>query len=136
MTIERLHFEEGFSFDSNRSAQEQIAEIATANIFNIQILPEGDYNLTPKWWTNNLMRHNLTVLEDGNGVYQMLPRDNDVGTVEIGRQKILGQYKPGGRTVHLPQDEEMIVVGGPLKDKKTLGVYEVIFYVPGSSPKK
>jgi hypothetical protein len=136
MTIERFHSEEGFSLDPNRSPEDQIMQTVAANITSLQTLPEGDYNLTPAWWTKHLMIHNLTVLENGNGIYKMLPRDNDVGTIEIDPRKIMNQHKPGGRIVHLPQDQEMIVIGGPLKDRKTLGVYEVIFHVPGRSPKK
>lgn len=133
MTIERLHFEDGHPLNLSGSPEGQIARILVENFSKIQILPEGDYDLTPKWWTKHLMNHNLTVLENGGGIYRATPRDGDVGTRDLSRG---GQYKPGGNIIHLPQDKIIIIVAGPLKDRKTIGVYEIVRYIPGSSPKK
>jgi len=135
MTIERLHSEDGYPVDSSKPLLGQIKRILISNQTKIEALPEGDYNLTPKWWTKHLMNHELTVLENGNGIYRMIPRNNRVGTADLDKQG-LNKFEAGGKTIQLPQDDEVAVVGGPLKDGKTLGAYEIMFYIPGPSPKK
>lgn len=137
MTIERLHFEDGHPLNLSRdvSVEAQVARILVDNHDKIQALPEGDYDLTPKWWTKHLMNHNLTVLENGNGIYRATPRDSDVGTRELSQQGV-SRHKPGGNIAHLPQENGMAIVAGPLKDRITMGIYEIILYTPGPSPKK
>jgi hypothetical protein len=135
MTIERLHSEDGYPLDLGKSPMEQIAKILVDHRAQVQALPEGEYNLTPKWWTKHLMEHKLKVLENGSGIYHSVPRESGVGTIDFS-QRGPNQYKPGGNVSYLPQDNEIAVVGGPLKDRKTMGVYEIIVYTPGPSPKK
>lgn len=135
MTIERLHFEDGYPLNPRIPIVEQVVRAFTEHRAKIEVLPEGDYDLTPKWWTKHLMNHKLTVLGNGNGVYRAIPRDSDVGVGEVMQQGI-GPHKPGGNVTHLPQDREIAIVAGPLKDKTTIGAYEVIIYTPGPSPKK
>ena len=135
MTIERLHFEDGYPINPKIPIEEQLAKAFMTHRAKIEVLPEGDYDLTPKWWTKHLMNHKLTVLENGNGIYRATPRDSDVGIRELSQQGV-GPHKPGGNVIHLPQDRDMAIVAGPLKDLKTIGAYEIIIYAPGPSPKK
>lgn len=122
MTIERLHFEDGYPLNLTRPTEKQIGGALTSYSAKIEVLPEGDYDLTPKWWTKHLMDHKLTVLANGNGLYRAIPRDSDVGTRELSRQGV-SPHKPGGNITHLPQDRDIVVVAGPLKESKTIGVY-------------
>lgn len=101
----------------------------------IQVFPEGEYDLTPKCWTKHFYRHNLVVFADGTGIYRAIPREKDAGTRALSKDSI-GEYKPGGTLVYISQNQEIAVISGSLKYRKTLGIYEIIFYSPGQSRQK
>lgn len=134
MTIERLHSEEGFPLDSKKPAEEQIKKIVGDNKASVETLSEGVYDLTPKWWTKHLMTHALKVLENGSAIYKATPREKGIGVINLD-QGGFNQFKPGEHIAYMPRDTNTIMVGGPLKDKKTIGVYEIIIYTPGPNPK-
>lgn len=131
MTIERLHFEEGYPLeDSETLLFEKIKKIFKDNKAKSQILPEGDYKLTSKGCPDDFLNHDLKVLTNGNAIYKATPLNEDVGTIDVGS----GQFKRGGTIVYLPKDADMAVVSGLLKDK-TIGIFDIIRYTPGPSPK-
>ena len=132
MAIERLSFKDGVHLPLEGHANKELIKIAEENSDKIEILSEGEYDLTPSWWRKHLYTHNLIVLEDGTGVYRAIPREKGVGTREVSMGKI-GKFQKGGRVVKIPEDQPVVVVGGPLKDRERMGVYEIIFYSP---PKK
>lgn len=132
VTIERLHFKDGIPLPLQPNVDGEIKRIIVENLDKAKTLPEGEYDLTPSWWRKHLHRHNLVVFEDGTGIYRAIPREKEVGTVDVST----GEFRKGSRMVKIPEDQAVVIVGGPLEDRKTLGIYEIIFHSPGPSPKK
>lgn len=128
MTIERISFPDGIKLESD--PHEQTLRIIREHEELVNPLPEGDYDLTPSWWTKHLHTHKLTVLSDGTGIYRPIPRDSDVGLGDL----VMKEFKKGGAVIRIPGDQMMIMVGGSTKDLKDLGLYEVILYAPGPNP--
>ena len=128
MTIERISFPDGIKFENN--PHQQLLRLIHEHEELVVPLAEGDFDLTPSWWTKHLHTHRLTVLADGTGLYRPVPRDRDVG---LGDWKTK-EFKKGGTVIRIPGDQGLVMVGGPLKSLKDLGLYEIIFYVPGPNP--
>lgn len=129
MTIERLHFKDGVHLPLEELAHKELLKIIRENSDKIVTLPEGEYDLTPSWWKKHLCNHNLIVLGNGTGVYRAIAREKGVGTKEVSMGKI-GEVQKGGRVIKIPEEQFMVIVGGPLKDRERMGVYEIIFYSP------
>jgi hypothetical protein len=129
MTIERLHSEDGFPISFKGPVEQELANIVLENADLVETLSQGEYNLTPSHWQKHLYIHSLTVLEDGTGVYRAIPREEGVGTRELSRNG-WERFQEGERMIRIPQDGPLVVVSGPLKDKKTIGIHEIIFYSP------
>lgn len=129
MTIERLSFPEGVKIESDVHAQ--LLRLVREHADEVAQLAEGDYDLTPTWWTKHLHNHHLTVMADGTGIYRAIPRESDVGTGD----PRTGSFQRGGRLIRIPQDQAIAMIGGPLKDLRNLGIYEIVFHLPGPSPR-
>jgi len=136
MTIERMHFENGYPLKfSGKTINSQIEDIYIFNQHKIKTLPEGEYNLTPQWWVKDFVENSLSVFKDGSAIYKTIPLNDEVITVDYDQEGI-GRRKSGKQILHLPTDVEITVVVGPLEDKPSIGVYDIILYNPGDSPKK
>lgn len=90
MTIERLSYPDGIKLESD--PDEQALRLIVGHAGEVAHLSEGDYDLTPTWWTKHLYNHRLTVLADGTGLYRLIPREPNVGTVDPGE----GIFQRGG----------------------------------------
>ncbi len=135
MTIERLHFEGGIPFEfTKRDPQKWAIETIIRNMERVVPLPEGEYDLTPASWTRNTHRHNLLVKEDGTAIYRALPKDSNVGYFNNSSGK--REFVPGGKTQLIPQDAATVLVSGPSEDGKSIRVHEIIFHLPGPSPRR
>jgi hypothetical protein len=135
MTIERLHFEEPQQF--RLDGQDPIAwavGVIAANFDSIQELPEGEYDLTPSSWKRNASKHNLIVRPDGDGIYRMIPLYKDTGVLDTSKNP--GQFVPGGKTQLLPQDVGLMFISSPSRERSSIQVHEVIFHIPGPSPRR
>ncbi len=130
MAIERLSSEQGEIMPRNGSRTEMVRRIKAGMLLGrvtaASLMP-GEYDITPKIWTRHLRNHHLQVNPDGTAVYRAIPREQDVGDVlyEDGRY---GEFNEGVRTIHLPQDETIIIVAGPKADVPEMHIFEVIFY--------
>lgn len=132
MTIERIHIENGYPIDQTNS--HDIAKRAiVANINSLRSLPEGEYDLTPNSSEYHSFEHNLVVFGDGRGMYRGIPSDQNIGTIEYSPDGKTNS-RLGGRIIRIPEDTCIALISSPTKDKK-LGIYEIIFYLPGPSPK-
>jgi len=134
MTIERLHFEKGMPLPSGGSLDE-IERIILENQDQIISLPEGEYDLTPQGWKKHPHLHQLTVLKDGTGVYRAIPREKNAGTISLSREG-RGRFQMGVQTIRIPEDQSVAILAGPLEDRKTLGLYEIILYSSGENSQK
>lgn len=135
MTIERYSFNLGVALTPDRDTVSETAKIIVANRRTKQLLPAGEYDITPEIWrkyASNSSRYNLIVFPDGTATLRLLPVDMDVVTTVISAQGM--NTKGGGRTFSIPDDAELVPIIGPKKGDPTCRVYEIIYYVPGLSP--
>lgn len=136
MTIERYSFPNGIPIQEDIGINEQLDELVNKRRDARQNLHVGQFDLTPDVWTrydSHRMFHHLTVLEDGTGVYRVLPKDSGVGTQEVvGGEKL--EAKLGGKILHLNSASIPIVVAGPRRDDPQYRIYEYVGYTPGVSP--
>jgi hypothetical protein len=132
MTIERLSFPNGYVFHPQADSARSIETIFQSHRLEIQTLPEGEYKLTPPHWTNHAYEHHLMVLSNGEGVYQLLPRDALSWSVEWHRRHDL---QVGGRVFHLPRDQTYACLSGPSPhNPPEIAIFEFIRHTPGPNP--
>lgn len=131
MTIERIHFDGGYPLDLKKGIHPQIIAAALSHKDESEKLPEGDYRLTPEWWTRHAYEHTLTVLDTGRGIYRAIPTVEGVVWDNRGKER-----RRNGQTISLPRDQVIVAVNGPRPDRETFGIYEVIVYTPGPNPMK
>ena len=62
MAIERLSFDDGRPLTSKFSAEVEVADILSKNKDKIEVLPEGEYNLTPASCNDSPIEHDIKVL--------------------------------------------------------------------------
>lgn len=110
VTIGIIEFKDGLEVDLTPEVlHERIGSLIRENITSLELLPEGNYNVTPSWWKKHTHNHHLTVLDNGNGVYRMTPRESGVGFLASDTR----EYSSGGTNVKLPEDQNVAVVAGP-----------------------
>jgi hypothetical protein len=132
MTIERLSFPNGYVFLPQADWERGIETIFQSHRLEIQLVPEGEYKLTPPHWTNHAYEHFLIVLSTGEGVYQLLPRDATSWSVDWLRHNNL---QVGGRVFHLPRDQTYACLSGSAPHNPLeLAIFEFIRHTPGPNP--
>jgi hypothetical protein len=136
MTIEMLQFKEPVVQDITEGDPFRWAIGAiVANFDHVVILPEGNYDLTPTSWTHNAGRHELTVFENGNALYRMIPLRQDTAVFDSARRD--RGFVSGGRTQLIPEDAEVTLLASPAREGGTkVEIHNIIFYIPGPSPRK
>ncbi|OGH04557.1 MAG: hypothetical protein A2W22_04805 [Candidatus Levybacteria bacterium RBG_16_35_11] len=132
MTIGKVEFEGGYPIDPRADVEEFVKDLLIQNVNRITILPEGEYDLTPRRWKHNNYKHSITVFDNGKGVLRMIPIHKDSGTIELTPEG--GQFKTGGRNFRLPEDFPYAVVAGGIGGGK-VGIHEIVVYIPDLSPK-
>jgi hypothetical protein len=130
MTIERLHFEKKFEMKFGELTDEQVEKIFADNKDNVQILHEGECDLTPN--LNSSMKHTLKVLENGNGIYKAGPRSEKVKVTGISSR----EHNPEWYIILLRQSTDRVVINSRIKGAEVASIHEIIRYVSGPSPKK
>lgn len=135
MPIFRLHLEEGAPLKLKGNPRETLKSIVARHSVALTALnvPEEEIfeiDLTPRWWKNHLYTHHLLLLDSEHAVYVSIPREEEVGLRQVEAGSQLSDLKKGAFVVNIPGDQDLVVVCGPLKDRETIGVYEIIIYVP------
>jgi len=133
MTIERLSSDDGFKLDPKGDTTDRILNLLIRNSDLIRTLPPGRYDITPKWWTKHNFIHIVHVFPNGTAAYEGVPRFKDARAISFDKGKA-GEFVTGSVVKMVPKDQNPVIVGGPLKDRKTMGVYEVILWHSGESP--
>lgn len=130
MTIHRLSFKEGYPIELRAPIKEQVAKAVEKHVDKIQQVPEGEYDLTPQWGSG-AFKHQLTVLENGEGLYRTIPDGND----DAGMVDHNNEFRKGGNLIQLPQESRFSSVIASSSDLKGVALYEVVLFTPGPSPK-
>jgi len=135
--IARLEFPEGVPFASpdvlaDRAAlAAMVMGIIVENSADFTFPDPGVYDVTPKIWTRHLHEHELTVLDNGRGLYRMIPRSNDVGVYD-GRTDNPLQFRPGGSSTHLGPEEPIVLITGNHPRRAGLQLFGLVSYFPNS----
>ena len=136
MTIERYSFNPGIELNMRQAPEFQTRNAMASGQETKQVLPEGEYDLTPDVWKkfgSNRSRYNLIVKKDGTAIMRLIPVDTAVATIIMSERSV--NYKPGGRVVNIPQDGVILPIAGPQRGDPTFKIYEIINWVSGPSPK-
>ena len=136
MTISVVEIENGYPLERRVDITAQIKKAVSSDKAEWYELPEGNHDVTPRWWRKNNHWHEVMVLNTGEGVYRALPKDREVGLIEQEPDSGKTNYKRGGMQIRLPQDEGLAIIAGPTRDLKGLGILRVIFHWPGPNPKE
>ena len=127
--INRLSIPEGSPMPQDMSQLNRaLAELIVGRADHIVTLAPGVYDLTPKLWTKNNHRHELTVLDNNTGVMRMLPRTPEAGYIEVDDQVI--STAPGGRMQVIDDDNRLAILAGGHPDSPLLHIFELIMYAP------
>jgi len=137
--IGRLHFEEGYPLDLHRDLEEQVHEALRQYQDQVEILParRDAYPLTPSWWTKNNLDYRVEVHPDGSGTFYATPREDgnmpETPAFAAGRTGAMPTRR--GLIRELPEEGWIAPpIAGPLKDRQTMGIHEIVIFVPGPSP--
>lgn len=126
--ITRLEFPDGIDMprDPNQLNSE-CRKLLIAHVVELEFLETGVYDITPKIWTENTHAHELTVLDNGEGLYQMYPKDSEVGFTETAGG--LSSFKRGGRMNPIDAEKPLHIVGGGHPNKPFLYIFGLIVYI-------
>lgn len=116
MTIERLHFEDGHRIPPGKLADTEVTDVLEKHGDEFKVLPEGEYDLTPKLDTNNSINYDLKVLKSGNGIFiETWQGDN--------------QFESKDKVTFLPRNKSLVIVFASSDEKKE-AIYDIIRHVP------
>lgn len=128
--ISRLEFPDGIDLplDPN-TMQAKVAGIVVARLADLELLDQGIYDVAPKIWTKNLHNHELTVLDNGQGLYRIYPRDPEFGFIESASQTGMTNFRRGGRVNDVNAEQPVAVIGGGHPKKRELQMFGLIIYL-------
>lgn len=129
--IARIEFADGIELPRNpETLHHDIGGLLLANIDYSEILTPGAYDITPAIWTKHASNHELVVFDNGEGLYRMFPRYQDVGFIESDDTGKMSAFRRGGRQQPLNEDQPLAVVAGGHPTKRTLQIYNLLAYLP------
>ncbi len=95
---------------------------------DFEVLSSGVYDVTPSIWTKHNHDHELTVLDDGEGIYRVLPRNKSAGFVTATHPGISG-FRPGGTQNRINESNPFAVIAGGHPEKEEVQIYALIAYL-------
>jgi hypothetical protein len=130
--IARLAVAEGHPLPERAEEFHQATgELLLSKMDELELLMPGEYDVTPKIWTKNTHNHELIVLDNGEGIYRLHPRDEGVGTLEYAPEADSGTYKAGGRQQRINAGNPFAVIAGGHPTKHKLQIFGIIAYLEG-----
>lgn len=124
--ISRFEFPDGIEmpyFDENTDVNRILGRILLDNAGDVQPLVPGEYNLTPEIWTGNSYNHQLTVLNNGEGVYRATPRLPGAGFIDRSSRVAFG-----GRMNPVNAKSPLLAISGGHPRKAPIQIYNLIAY--------
>lgn len=104
------------------------AELILTKLQELELLVPGDYDVTPRIWTRNTHTHELTVFDNGEGLYRLRPKDEQVGTV-IMEGSTTGPVQPGGNNQPINADHPWAIIAGGHPKKQGIHIFGLIAYL-------
>jgi len=105
-----------------------LGELLVANRHDLEYLQPGVYDITPKIWTTHTHNHELVVLDNGEGLYRIFPRDANVGSQETSRS-VLTSFRLGGRQMPINAKNPRAVIAGLNPAKQEPQIFGIIAYL-------
>lgn len=126
--ISHIEIPNGIEIVDLNDASYALARIALENDIQPVVLPTGTYNVTPKIWTRHTHIHEVTVLDNGEGLYRMYPREDNVSITEYLGGEELGT-RSGGRVNPINADSPQAAILGGHPHKKGLYVFGIFTFI-------
>lgn len=126
--ISRIEIPNGIEIVDLYDAPYALARIAIEHDIPPEVLTTGTYDVTPKIWTRHTHKHEVTVLDNGEGLYRMYPREDNVSITEYLGGEGLGT-RSGGRVNPINADTPVAAVLGGHPFKKGLYVFGIFTFV-------
>jgi hypothetical protein len=128
--ISHLPMPEGVELPRDASAMRaDLGKLIIAHSLDLEILKPGVYDITPRIWTRNNHQHEVIVLDNGTGLYRMIPKTEDVGTVERTPEGTF-PYTPGGHANIINEENPVVIVAGGHPTKSETQVFDMVLYTP------
>lgn len=118
MTVELLRFRNGYRLNPDIDFEAQVERMVSTYENSFIPLKEEEYDLT----SDDTHRHQLVVLGNGKGVYRLLPLSFTEG-------------REGGKPIQVSEPDHIIFITNYSPETGQHRVFDVVRYVPGSSPK-
>lgn len=129
MAIAKLEIREGSPLlAEGKDLRSAVGKLLVARFRELELLRPGVYDVTPAIWTKNNHDHELTVFDNGEGLYKVLPKADDAGLLTV-TQKGLEPYKPGGQQNPINNGNPIAIIGGGHPSKEGLHIFGLITYL-------
>ncbi len=130
--ISRLSIQEGLALPRNSEyVMRHLGELAVARDQDFLPVDVGEYDLTPSSWRQNLYRHQLIVLGNGEGCYRMIPLSLASATItqRLGDDEAI--LRAGGEVRDINSQSPLYgILGRDPRSLSNLRLFEVIRYQP------
>lgn len=127
MSIERLTVHEGFLLADPERLPKALGELLLERAQDVERLNPGEYVVTPKVWSKNTHEHELVVLENGEGMYRVRPKDERSGYIQLTADGITG-FGRGGREQPINDKSPLIVISGGHPHARGIHIFGLVFY--------
>lgn len=126
--IASLEFPDGHDMPAPTSLRQHVRDIIVASIDDLIVLDPGTYDITPKLWTRNTHAHELVVLDNGTGLYRLIPKYDDSGSANLTRSGSQ-TFQRGGRTSVINAENPQVLVAGGHSTKRGLHIFNILTYL-------
>jgi hypothetical protein len=104
---------------------QEYASLVMRHVFDIQLLQPGVKDVTPEIWSKSSPRHELTVLENGEGLHRVLPGQISVGSAEI-LPPIISSFIRHRLITNINRDHPLLTINGGHPRKHRMQVFGII----------
>ncbi len=132
MSIHRLDIPEGVVLPTQPrpdGLELLVADVLTSHFAELVHLGQGQYDVTPRLWTDNTHRHELTVFDNGEGMYRMYPRRGSAGVIS-GSEGGIASFHAGGAQQPVNAEQPLTIIAGGHPVSRDLRVFGLIAYLP------
>ncbi|MDB5185542.1 MAG: hypothetical protein JWL85_65 [Candidatus Saccharibacteria bacterium] len=131
MTINRLSIPEGTLIPEGQSPYRAVARLLLEHADAVIQPAPGEYEVTPpSGEVENLFTHKLTIHDNGEGTFQMLPKEEDASTVDINLKTRGLSAQKGGSIRAINAERSLLLIGGGGRGSNVhaLRLFEIIFF--------
>jgi len=128
--IAKVEFPDGIELPSDPAKiQADVIRMMIEHENDIETMPTGVYDITPIIWTRNTHNHELTVLDNGQGLYRIFPKVENAGLLQTVATGGLGGFKKGGILNPINKESPLAIVAGGHPHKPRAQIFGVIAHL-------